>query len=229
MEKDKIEYKISLFFSKIFDLYYVFVTVPYLCYLSENNNNKRILVFLNFIFFNTVNAILKILINRDRPCRDMKELDYCPKDNDIPSGHSLSGIYFSLFLLKNEKKKNIIRYIIRYICILPLILQPFFRYILKVHSIEGSIFGSLIGILSYLFYFLIKERQAKDRLKKEIHRKHIVRQVKKEKQQKERPAKENQKKDRPRSIANNNPSRDRKTKERQKKERRVKEMRNKEK
>ena len=144
LKKGNISYKLYLFFSKIFDIYYVFVTVPYLCYLSENNNNKRILVFLNYIFFSSLNVILKIIIKRDRPCKNNLELDYYPQDYDIPSGHSLSGVFFSLFLIKKNGKN-----IINYIGILPLILQPVFRYFLKVHSTEGSIVGSLVGLIAY--------------------------------------------------------------------------------
>ena len=138
-------YKVSLFFSKIFDFYYNIFSVPCLCYLSGENQEKRISIFLNYIGFLIINTFLKEIIKSERPCSKL-DLKYCPKDYDIPSGHSFSGIYFSLLLL-NKNGNNIINYI----SILPLFLQPFFRYYLKVHSMKGVVFGSLNGFLCYLF------------------------------------------------------------------------------
>ena len=138
-------YKVSLFFSKIFDFYYNIFSVPYLCYLSGDNNENRISIFSNYLFFLILNTILKNIIKSERPCLELG-LDYCPKDYDIPSGHSFSGVYFSLLLIyKNQNN------VFNYISILPFILQPFFRYYLKVHSMKGVIFGSLNGFLCYLF------------------------------------------------------------------------------
>ena len=140
-----IEYKISLFFSKIFDIYYIFLSIPYLSYLSGENNIDRSSIFFNFIFFSIITGALKIIIKKERPCVDL-DLDYCPPDYDIPSGHSLSGIYFSLLLLEKNGKN-----IKNYISILPLILQPLFRIILKVHGTEAVIYGSSLGVIAYLF------------------------------------------------------------------------------
>ena len=66
---------------------------------------------------------MKIIIKKERPCVDL-DLDYCSPDYDIPSGHSLSGIYFSLLLLEKNGKN-----IKNSISILSLILQPLFRII----------------------------------------------------------------------------------------------------
>ena len=144
MITETIEYKISLFFSKIFDFNYNIVSVPTLCFLSGINTKKRVIIFLNYISFVIVNSILKKIIKEERPCVDT-QVDYCPPDYDIPSGHSLSGIYFSLLLLEKNGKN-----IKNYISILPLILQPLFRIILKVHGTEGVICGSSLGVIAYL-------------------------------------------------------------------------------
>lgn len=133
--------RISLFFSKIFDLYYILFFLPYLSYLSGDNKKKRFLLFFNYIIFIIINTFFKNIIRSDRPC--IKESN-CPQSYDIPSGHSLSGIYY--FLLLKDKQFSIL---IKYPLLLILLGQPIFRYLSNVHSSNAILFGSINGYLAY--------------------------------------------------------------------------------
>lgn len=138
--------KLLMFISTIFDRY-VIIFLPFFTYISGKNNKDRLIILLNYIVFELLVIYIKNLLKTDRPCVAEKG---CPPYYDIPSGHSFGGIYFYL-LLKNRKydeNDNQFLKISRKIFLPILGLQPIFRYVSNVHSLEAIVSGAFIGYIA---------------------------------------------------------------------------------
>ena len=139
-----------MFISRIFDSYKLFF-LPYFTYITGVNNKDRLIILINYLFFEAIVMILKNVFKTPRPC--FGEIG-CPKYYDIPSGHSFGGLYFYL-LLKNrnyteeEMNENPLLKISQQIFLPILGLQPLFRYLCNVHSVTAVVTGSLIGTVAF--------------------------------------------------------------------------------
>ncbi len=90
-----------------------------------------------------------------------------PKSYGMPSGHSQSAGFFStlgvLFLLENNNKNNnFITIFGSFIFIITMLFVMYSRVLIKCHTIEQTIIGSLIGIVVALILFKYKNKIKKE-------------------------------------------------------------------
>jgi len=87
-----------------------------------------------------------------------------PKSYGMPSGHSQSAGFFStlgvMFLLENNNKNNnFITIFGSFIFIITMLFVMYSRVLIKCHTIEQTIMGSLIGILVAFLLFKYKNKR----------------------------------------------------------------------
>jgi len=90
-----------------------------------------------------------------------------PKSYGMPSGHSQSAGFFStlgvMFLLENNNKNNnFITIFGSFIFIITMLFVMYSRVLIKCHTIEQTIMGSLIGILVAFLLFKYKNKIKKE-------------------------------------------------------------------
>jgi len=90
-----------------------------------------------------------------------------PKSYGMPSGHSQSAGFFStlgiLSLLENNNKNNnFITIFGSFIFIITMLFVMYSRVLIKCHTIEQTIMGSLIGILVAFLLFKYKNKIKKE-------------------------------------------------------------------
>jgi hypothetical protein len=140
--------KMLMFISKIFNTKYKVVFLPIFSYISGNNNKERLVILVNYIVFELLVIFIKDLLKTDRPCLGQSG---CPNYYDIPSGHSFGGIYFYLLLKNREYDENDNEFLkLSRKILLPILgLQPIFRYLSNVHSLEAVVSGAFIGYIAF--------------------------------------------------------------------------------
>ena len=95
--------------------------------------------------------ILKEKYKTPRPkSKQQLQIDYYPESYDIPSGHSFISIYWLLVLVYLK-----IPYTLPLIFYLGII--PFTRIMLGVHTINAVVFGSFLGGVWFLIWFLLQK------------------------------------------------------------------------
>ena len=104
---------------------------------------------LNILGYFCVGA-LKNHFKTTRPIKCINDTyDICPKTYDIPSGHSFYAVFWLLLIYKTldiPYYKNLKKALIVYLAFIPLS-----RYLSGVHSISAVIFGSLMGLVWFIF------------------------------------------------------------------------------
>jgi len=90
-----------------------------------------------------------------------------PKSYGMPSGHSQSAGFFSslgiLFLLENNNKNNnFINIFGCFIFIITMLFVMYSRVLIKCHTIQQTIVGSLIGIVFAILLFKYKNKIKKE-------------------------------------------------------------------
>ena len=117
------------------------------------------------IFVIYLHAVMKIWYANSRPFLEKFILyqGVCDGGYGNPSGHSIISVYgyltFLYFILKSKNINNkiFVKIILSIIFIIWIILVPFSRIVLGVHSLNQVVYGSLLGIWLFLFFsFVIK-------------------------------------------------------------------------
>ena len=90
-----------------------------------------------------------------------------PKSYGMPSGHSQSAGFFStlgvmILLENNNKNNNFITIFGSFIFIITMLFVMYSRVLIKCHTIEQTIMGSLIGILVAFLLFKYKNKIKKE-------------------------------------------------------------------
>ena len=138
--------KFLMFISRIFDRYKI-AFLPFFTYITGINKRDRTIILLNYFIFESLVMFIKNKLKTDRPCLGQEG---CPMYYDIPSGHSFGGIYFYLLLKNRKYDENDSEFLkISRKIFLPILgLQPIFRYLCNVHSVEAIISGSFIAYMA---------------------------------------------------------------------------------
>ena len=90
-----------------------------------------------------------------------------PKSYGMPSGHSQSAGFFStlgvmILLENNNKNNNFITIFGSFIFIITMLFVMYSRVLIKCHTIEQTIIGSLIGIVVAFLLFKYKNKIKKE-------------------------------------------------------------------
>ena len=169
-----INIKISLYFmemiSELFNKFGSFGPIILILpsmYLLRNKNNLLFYYTVGVFIDNILNLILKGLFLEPRPSIDKKTFDLALKHGNrflfkdgipydifgMPSGHSQS-LFFSTVFIYLSLKKNNITYIYLAISLLTMIQRVVYNHHTVLQVIVGAAIGSAVG---YLFYYLATE------------------------------------------------------------------------
>ena len=137
-------------------------------YLLWNKNNLFFYYTVGVFIDNIFNLILKGLILQPRPSIDQKSFDlalrhgkrFLFKDGlpydilGMPSGHSQSSLFSTIFIYLSLRNNNII-----YTYIAISLLTMFQRVTYNHHSVLQVCVGAIIGCFTgYLFYYLANQK-----------------------------------------------------------------------
>jgi len=170
-----INIKISLYFmemlSKLFNeigsfgpIILIFLSM----YLLWNKNNLFFYYTVGVFIDNILNLILKGLFLQPRPSIEKKEFDLALKHGKrfifkdgipydilgMPSGHSQSSFFSTVFIYLSLRKNNI-GYTYLAISLLTMMQRVMYGHHTILQVIVGAVIGSVVG---YLFYYLATEK-----------------------------------------------------------------------
>ena len=155
----------------IIDIFYQFGTFgPFILmflsiYLLWNTNNLFYYYIFGFLFNSLLNLILKGIIKQERPskyvnsnlcsCNKLTFNKKIPYDFfGMPSAHSQSSLYSTIFIYLSFKKMNIL-YIYLFISFLTILQRVLFNY----HTILQVFVGAIVGIcFGFYIYFLARNK-----------------------------------------------------------------------
>ncbi len=137
-------------------------------YLLWNKNNLFFYYIVGAFIDAILNLILKGLFQQPRPTIDQKSFDLALKYGKrflfkdgmpydmfgMPSGHSQS-VFFSTVFIYLSLKKNNITYIYLAISLLTMLQRVVYNHHTVLQVIVGGLIGSAVG---YLFYYLSSEK-----------------------------------------------------------------------
>jgi membrane-associated phospholipid phosphatase len=170
-----INIKISLYFmemlSELFNEFGSFgpiILIFISMYLLWNKNNLFFYYTVGVFIDSIVNLILKGLFVQPRPTIDQKTFDLALKHGKrflykdgmpydifgMPSGHSQSSLFSTVFIYLSLKKNNI-----GYTYLVISLLTMLQRVVYNHHSVLQVCVGAIIGCgTGYLFYYLANEK-----------------------------------------------------------------------
>lgn len=137
-------------------------------YLLWNKNNLFFYYIVGAFIDAILNLILKGLFQQPRPTIDQKSFDLALKYGKrflfkdgmpydmfgMPSGHSQSSFFSTVFIYLSLKKNNI-TYIYLAISLLTMLQRVVYNHHTVLQVIVGGLIGSAVG---YLFYYLSSEK-----------------------------------------------------------------------
>ena len=169
-----INIKISLYFmemiSELFNKFGTFGPIILIfpsMYMLWNKNNLFFYYTVGLFINNILNWILKRIFQQSRPNIDQKYFDLALKHGKyilfkdgirysifgMPSGHSQSSFFSTVFIYLSLKKNNI-AYIYLAVSLLTIMQRVIYNHHTVLQVIVGAAIGSAIG---YLFYYLATE------------------------------------------------------------------------
>ncbi len=116
------------------------------------------------LFVGIITYLIKVLINRPRPNKDMVRIMVDVQHQSFPSGHvSFYIVFFGFiaFILHHHKwLTKIVRNIIIYLCLLLILTIPFSRIYLGAHWFTDVLGGFLLGtaFLGILIWLYLKNQ-----------------------------------------------------------------------
>jgi membrane-associated phospholipid phosphatase len=169
-----INIKISLYFmemlSELFNKFGTFGPIILIfpsMYMLWNKNNLFFYYTVGLFISSILNIILKGLFLEPRPTIDQKSFDLSFKHGKrflfkdgmpydifgMPSGHSQSTFFSTIFIYLALRKKNI-TYIYLGVSLLTILQRVVYNHHTVLQVIVGAAIGSVVG---YLFYYLATE------------------------------------------------------------------------
>ena len=170
-----INIKISTYFMEMLSEFFnecgsygPIILIFYSMYLLWNKNNLFFYYTVGVFIDNILNLILKGLILQPRPTIDQKSFDLALKHGKrfifkdglpydilgMPSGHSQSSLFSTIFIYLSLRNNNII-----YTYIAISLLTMFQRVTYNHHSVLQVCVGAIIGCFTgYFFYYLANQK-----------------------------------------------------------------------
>ena len=152
--------------SKIFKYYFYFFTflgneyglVPIFVIIIYISVDLFFILFTIFGFSVYWNGFLKLIYYSPRPFWINDDLfQYCETGYGNPSGHAMISTIFYLgiieILIQRKKFNKSIRYFLKIICFFVIYNIMLSRIYFGVHSIDQVIYGHLLGLGFYYFFF----------------------------------------------------------------------------
>jgi membrane-associated phospholipid phosphatase len=141
----------------------IMIAVTALVFLLTGYRREALFILLT-AFSGLISTVIKVLIDRPRPTKDLVRIVEIARQQSFPSGHTLFyTIFFGFIIIVMGNLKSVyypVRLTIIVCAALMILLIPFSRIYLGAHWFTDVLGGAILGILclSVLGYFYLPKK-----------------------------------------------------------------------